>query len=143
MSIEGSFEGQREFEDDIREEIANMLSIFSFKTETSKMIKGRSGIKHKIDIFAKKMDDPSTRLAIKCKFISEETFLRVDEVLSFWAQLIDAAADRGVIITTCKVSESAVKFARHHQITIISGRGLNDLRYKILKSEIVSKIEVS
>jgi len=143
MSREEFYGIQREFKDNIREEIANMLSIFRFTTEVSKTIKGRSGITHKIDIFAKRKDAPSTRLAIKCKFISEETFLRVDEVLCFWAQLIDAAADQGIIITTCKISESAAKFAKHHRITIISGKRPDDLRYKILRSEVISKMKLS
>jgi len=138
-----AYGAQRGFEDNIREEIASLLSAFSFDAEISKTIKGQSGIAHKIDIFANKKGAPPTRLAIKCKFISEEAFLRADEVLCFWAQLFDAAADRGVIITTCKVSESAARFARHHQITIISGRNYHELRYKILKSEIILKPELS
>jgi len=143
MSIEEAYETQREFEEKIREEIASMLSIFRFEAEISKAIKGRSGIMHKIDIFANKKDASPTRLAIKFKFISEETLLRVDEVLCFWAQLFDAAADRGVIITTCKVSESAARFAKHHQITIISGRRYDELRYKLLKSGIISESDFS
>jgi len=139
MSIEESYEIQREYPEKIRKEIASMLSIFRFEAEISKKIKGRSGIMHKIDIFANKKAPSPIRLAIKCKFIWEETFLRVDEVLHFWAQLFDASADRGVIITTCKVSESAARFAKHHRITIISGRKYDELKYKILNSEILSE----
>jgi len=142
MSTEEEYETRQEVEK-VREEIANMLSIFRFETEVSKTIKGRSGITHKIDIFANKKDGSPIRLAIKCKFISEETSLRMDEVLCFWAQIFDAKADRGVIITTCKVSESAAKFASHHQITIISGRRYDELRYKLLKSEIISELNFS
>jgi len=122
--------------DDLREEIAGMLSIFHFDTEISKVIKGRSGIMHEIDIVAKKKDVPK-RLLIKCKSPMEETFLRVDEVLCFWAQILDAAADGGMIITTCKISEAAIKFAEHHRILIITGRNRHELRYKILQSKIL------
>jgi len=138
MSKEKSSGIQRGFEGDLRKEIVSILSIFRFDIESSKTIKGRSGIKYEIDIVAEKKEVSPIRLLIKCKSLTkEETFLRLDEVLCFWAQIIDAAADRGVIVTTCKVSESAAKFAEHHQILIINGRRPDDLRYKILKSEIL------
>ena len=138
MSIEEAYETQREFEEKIREEIASMLSIFRFEAEISKAIKGRSGIMHEVDIVAEKKDDHSPiRLLIKCKSPMEETFLRVDEVLCFWAQILDAAADGGMIITTCKISEAAIKFAEHHRILIITGRNRHELRYKILQSKIL------
>jgi len=137
MSKEKLSKTQREFEEDLRKEIVSTLSIFCFDIKISKTVEGRSGIKHEIDVVAEKRDTSPTRLFIKCKSFTEETFLRLDEVLCFWAQIIDAAADRGVIVTTCKVSESAAKFAEHHQILIITGRGPNDLRYKLLEPEIL------
>lgn len=135
MSIEKSFGTRREFEEDLREETARILSILRFDIKISKPIKGRSGIRHEVDVVAEKKDASPAKLLIKCKSITEETFLRLDEVLCFWAQVLDAAADCGVIITTCKVSESAARFAKHHRIRIIAGRRLDDLRYKILESE--------
>ena len=144
MIKEKSFEAQWEYEDDLRKEIEVMLSILSFDMEIQKTIKGRSGIIHEIDFAAKKKGEDSTPLfLIRCKSIMEETRLRLDEVLFFWAQILDTGADRGIIVTTCKVSESAVKFANHHRITIISGKGPDDLRYKILRSEVISKMKLS
>jgi len=137
MSEEKSSGIQREFEEDLRKEIASMLSIFRFNIEISKMIMGRSGIRYEIDVIAEKRDASPNRLLIKCKSLTDETFLRLDEVLCFWAQIIDADADCGIIVTTCKVSESAAKFAEHHRILIITGRRPNELRYKILRSEIL------
>ena len=137
INKEESPETPRELEEDLRKIIADMLSIFRFQIEISKEIQGRSGIMHEVDIVAEKKDDHSpTRLLIKCKSLMEETFLRLDEVLCFWAQLFDASADRGVIVTTCKVSEPAIKFAEHHQILILTARRPTELRYKILESEL-------
>jgi len=107
----------RESEGDLRQEIASMLNLFSFNTEVSKPIKGRSGVMHEIDIIAKKRDG-QTRLLIKTKSVDEGTFLRIDEVLSF-----------------CKVSDPAAKFAKHHEILLVSGKRKSELRYKILESE--------
>ena len=135
MNRERSFEIRREFEEDLRKEIANMLRIFRFNIEISKTIRGRSGIRHEIDIVAERRETPPTRLLIKCKSLMDESFLRLDEVLCFWAQMVDAVADRGVIVTTCKVSESAVRFAEHHRIRIITVRKPTELKYKILESE--------
>jgi len=124
----------RESEGDLRQEIASMLNLFSFNTEVSKPIKGRSGVMHEIDIIAKKRDG-QTRLLIKTKSVDEGTFLRIDEVLSFWAQIFDTTVDRGAIVTTCKVSDPAAKFAKHHEILLVSGKRKSELRYKILESE--------
>jgi len=137
MSKEKSSGIQREFEEDLRKEIASVLKIFRFDIGISKKIKGRSGIKYEVDIVAEKKDASPKRLLIKCKSLTEETILRVDEVLCFWAQVIDASADRGIIVTTCEVSESAAQFARYHQVSIITGRRPNELRYKILEPEIL------
>jgi restriction endonuclease Mrr len=112
-----------------------MLSVFSFDVKILERVKGRSGIKHEVDIVAEKKDASPVRLLIKCKSQTEETTLRLDEVLSFWAQLFDSSADRGIIVTTCKVAEAAVKFAEYHRIMIVSGKRPQELRYKILKCE--------
>jgi len=128
-------ETQQEFKEILLKEIERALGIFRFNIKTSETIRGRSGITHEIDIFAEKKGASPERLLIKCKSIAEETFLRLDEVLCFWSQLLDAEADQGVIVTTCKVSESAAKFADHHQILIITSKRPNELRYKIIESE--------
>jgi hypothetical protein len=128
-------ESLQKFERDLLKEIVSMLSVFSFDVKISGTIEGRSGVTHEVDIVAEKRDVSPVRLLIKCKSQTRETLLRLDEVLCFWAQLFDSAADRGIIVTTCKVTQSAIRFAEHHRILIISGKRPRDLRYKILNSE--------
>jgi len=124
------------FKDDLKEIIVEMLKIFQFNVEISKTICGRSGITHEVDIVAEKRDRPQTRFLIKCKSYMEEATLRLDEVLCFWSQILDVSADRGVIVTSCRVSESAAKFAEYRGISIVTAKNLVELRHKILKSEL-------
>jgi len=126
---------RRKFENDLKEIIVRMLEIFQFNAEISKMIHGRSGIMHEIDIFAEKRDEPQIRLLIKYKSFMEEDTLRLSDVLCFWAQILDISADQGIILTSCKVSESAAKFAEHHGIQILASKRPNELKYKILELE--------
>jgi len=136
MNNKESLTACQKFDEALLKIIASMLRIFNFNIEISKAIRGRSGITHEIDIVAEKKDDFPTRLLIKCKSFTEESYLRLDEVLYFWAQLFDASADRGVIVTTCKVSESVNKFAEHHKILVLTARRPSELKYKILESEL-------
>lgn len=88
---------------------------------------------HEVEIVAEKIEIPLNRLLIiKCKTRESDPFLRPDEVLHFWAQVFDAKADRGVIITTCRPTEDATKFANHYGISIIEGRSYEDTKSKIL-----------
>ena len=125
-----------DLEDDPLREIASMLSVFSFDVRVSETIRGRSGITYEVDAVAEKREVSPVRLLIKCKSNVRDRVLRLDEVLSFWAQVLDSTADMGIILTTCRVSEEAIRFAEHHRILIISGRSPHHLRYKLLKSEV-------
>jgi restriction endonuclease Mrr len=84
---------------------------------------------HKVDIVAEKFEIPVNRLIIiKCKAQEVDPLLRPDEVLQFWAQVFDVRADRGIIVTTCGLTEDAIKFADHYGINIIKGKSLEDLK---------------
>jgi hypothetical protein len=96
-------------------------------------VKGKSGASYEVDIVAKKAEMPLERfLLVKCKLAEKTEVLRVDEVTSFWALIFDVGADRGMIVTTAKVSEDAEVFANFNKIPIIYGRDKEELKNKLL-----------
>lgn len=117
-----------------RKEIAMLFSMLGYRTQIQKTIRGRSGMSHKVDIVAEKFEIPIKRLIIiKCKIQEVDPLLRPDEVLQFWARVFDVRADRGIIVTTCGLTEDAIKFANHYGINIIKGKSLEDLKRNVFQ----------
>jgi general secretion pathway protein E len=114
-------------------DVASCLERTGYKTSVKETVRGKSGASYEVDVVAKKAELPLERiLLIKCKLAEKTEILRVDEVTSFWAQIFDVGADRGMIVTTARVSEDAEVFANFHRIPIIYGRDEEELKNKLL-----------
>lgn len=122
---------------DFRKEIAKLFRMLGYLAQSPMFARGRSGVYHEMDVIAQKAEGVLERfLVIKTKDYREEPILRLDDVLGFWAQVVDIGADRGIIVTTCGTEESAIKFASFYGIRIIEGRGLDELRRKAMEHEV-------
>jgi len=124
-------------EEVFRENVARLFTMLGYKTRIRKRVKGRSRMKHELDIVAEKVEIPVDRLIlIKCKIREADPFLRANEVLPFWAQVFDLKADRGLIVTTCRTTGDAIKFSRHYGISVIEGRSYEELKSTIFQGTV-------
>jgi len=128
-----------------RRHVATLLSLCGYETKIYKILTGRSGMRHKIDIVAEKFEMPIEQvLLIKCKAKEESLCLRMDEVLLFYVQVLDTTADHGIIITTCEIPEDAVKFANYYRIRIIQGENMEEIRRAMFQGKVkeFSKVNI-
>lgn len=110
--------------------------MLGYQAKSPAIVRGRSGAYHEVDIVAESGEDVLERLlVVKAKDYHEDPFLRLDEVLGFWAQVEDVGADRGIIVTTCGMEKSTIEFASYYGIRIIEGRDFEELRWKAVKQQ--------
>jgi len=120
-----------------RKHVAALLNLCGYETKMHKILTGRSGMRHKIDIVAEKFEMPIEQvLLIKCKAKEENLCLRMDEVLLFYVQVLDTAAGHGIIITTCEIPEDAAKFANYYRIRIIRGENMEELKRAMFRGKV-------
>nr|MDO8135178.1 restriction endonuclease [Candidatus Njordarchaeum guaymaensis] len=127
-----------------RKHVATLLNLCGYDTEIRKIMIGHSGMKHKIDIVARKFEMPIEEvLLVKCKAKEENPSLRVDEVLILYVQVLDTIADHGLIVTTCEVPGDAAKFAEYYKMKIIQGANREELQSAIFRGRVKQSGRVS
>ncbi|WP_437921501.1 restriction endonuclease [Sphingobacterium sp. LRF_L2] len=81
-------------------------------------IKGKSGVKHQIDVVTSQPDGITT--AIECKYWNKK--VTKDTVMKLSCIIQDTTIDKGIIVSKSGFTKDAMHFAQHHNIDIVELR---------------------
>lgn len=116
----------------VEEDVITIFRMLGYNVAYRKVLAGRSGVEHVIDIVAEKTEPPGNRMIlIKCAAFEGKSSLRLDEIIQFWGRIFDIGA-QGLIITTCKLTEDAIRFADFYKLGVIETRGGVDLKNTLM-----------
>lgn len=116
----------------VEEDAMKIFRMLGYTVAHKKVLAGRSGIEHAIDIVVEKAEPLGDRMIlIKCVTFEGKTSLRLDEIIQFWGRIFDIGAP-GLIITTCKLTEDAARFANFYKLNVVETRGGVDLRNTLM-----------
>lgn len=87
-------------------------------------IRGKSGVKHQIDVLTLQPDGITT--AIECKYWNKK--VTKDTVMKLFGIIHDTTVDKGIIVSKSGYTKDALSFARHYNIDIVELREYDDSR---------------
>jgi restriction system protein len=115
--------------EEFEEVIEKLYRRMGYKVERRKIIKGVSGAKHEIDLYAYKNSLVKKKIAVECKW-RENLGIGKKEVAAYLLVLQDIGIKEGHIVTNSLYSKQAELLAKKYNIKLIDGNTLKKLLRK-------------
>lgn len=97
-------------------------------------IKGKSGVKHQIDILTSQSDGMTTaKTAIECKYWNKK--VTKDTVMKLSSIIQDTEIDKGIIVSKSGFTKDALDFAKHCDIGIVELREFDENRKELVSKQ--------
>ena len=109
--------------------VGKLYSEMGYKVERRKIIKGVSGAKHEIDLYAYKNSFIKKQIAVECKW-RENVEIGKKELANFFLVLQDTKIKEGHMVTNSFYSNQAKILGKKYGIKLIDGYMLKKLLKK-------------
>ncbi len=103
--------------------VAKLFELKGYEVETNKILVGKSGVQHEIDIYGKLK---GTTMAAECKYRSIEEKVEKNDIAIFLMKLDDLNIQEAYIITNSKFDENAIRIGNYYNIKMIDGDSLKE-----------------
>jgi len=118
----------REFEGIVGE----LFSRMGFYVERNKLMKGKSGAVHEIDVYGetRRSRQKRKRVAVECKYKQNGDKVRKSDVANFLLKLEDLGLNEGYLVTNSSFSDYSVKTAGVYNVHLVDSEKLSRLLKK-------------
>jgi restriction endonuclease Mrr len=103
--------------------VAKLFELKGYKVETNKILIGKSGVSHEIDIYGKLK---GTSMAAECKYRTFEEKIGKNDIAIFLMKLDDLNIQEAYMVTNSKFDENAVRIGSYYNIKMIDGDSLKE-----------------
>jgi len=119
--------------------VGKLYEKMGFTVEINKLLKGRSGALHEIDVYAVKKGLRSREVCIECKYKNDGDVTKA-EVANFLLKTDDLRIKDSCVITNSSFSSQAAKVIENYGMNSIDGSELSRLcREHNVKNKLCSK----
>jgi Holliday junction resolvase len=103
--------------------VAKLFELKGYEVETNKILVGKSGVSHEIDIYGKLK---GTSMAAECKYRSFEEKIDKNDIAIFLMKLDDLNVQEAYMVTNSKFDENAIRIGNYYNIKMIDGSSLKE-----------------
>lgn len=107
---------------EFEEMVAKLFELKGYKVEKNKILVGKSGVSHEIDVYSKLKGG----MAVECKYRSCEEKVGKNDVAVFLMKLDDLNIQEAYMVTNSQFDENATKIGRYYNIRMMDGNLLKE-----------------
>jgi hypothetical protein len=108
------------------EQFGELLRKYGFTVSAPETLLGTSGVRHTFDIGATRED-----AKLFLDLTSAQVEVGVDRIAEFYAKMLDAKPQKGILITIPRLSEDAKKLTGMYDVNVISAESLDEAVQKL------------